>query len=97
LLASEDTTDRALARAAAGVHAFAVVVHDAVASEAALAHFDAHWLAPALARLARRDVAAVELIADGNGVAARWTATPATLAQRLFARRARPFAAPASA
>ena len=69
----------------------------AIASEAALAHFDAHWLAPALARLARRDVAAVELIADGHGVAARWTAAPATLMRRLLAKRAGPFAAPARA
>ena len=96
-LSREETVDRALARAATGAHAFAVVVQDAIASEAALAHFDAHWLAPALARLARRDVAAVELIADGHGVAARWTAAPATLMRRLLAKRAGPFAAPARA
>ena len=95
-LAPDDTADRALARAAAGAHAFAVIVLEAIASEDALTHFDTHWLAPALVRLAQRGVTAVELIADGDGIAARWTATPATLVQRLFARR-RPFAAPARA
>jgi hypothetical protein len=95
-LASEETTGSALARGAAGV-AFTVVVQDAIASETALARFDANWLAPALARLAQRDVASVELIADGNGVAACWTATPPTLAQRLFTKRARPFTVPARA
>lgn len=95
-LARDDTAERALARAASGAHGFAVVIQNAIASEG-LAHFDAHWLAPALAQLARRDIAAIELIADGNGVAARWTATPATLVQRILAARARPFAAPAPA
>lgn len=96
-LSRDDTLERALPRAAAGAHAVAVVVQDAIASEAELAHFDTHWLAPALAHLARHDVAAIELIADGNGVAARWTATSATLVQRILAMRAKPFAAPAPA
>ena len=57
----------------------------------------ARRFAPAIERLARGTVASVELIADGNGVAARWTAAPATLVQRLLARRVGPFAAPARA
>ena len=96
-LSRDETAERALARAAARPHALAVVIQDAIASESDLAHFDAHWLAPALKQLARGAVASVELIADGNGVAARWTAAPATLVQRLLAKRATPFAAPARA
>ena len=96
-LSHDETAEGALARAAARAHALAVVIQNAIASESDLAHLDAHWLAPALAQLARRGVASIELMADGNGVAARWTATPATLVQRLLAKRATPFAAPARA
>ena len=96
-LSRDETAEGALARAAARPHALALAIHDAIASESDLAHFDAHWLAPALRQLARGAVASVEVIADGNGVAARWTAAPATLVQRLLAKRAKPFAAPARA
>ena len=96
-LSQDETAEGALARAAARAHALAVVIQNAIASESDLAHFDAHWLAPALAQLARRAVDSIELMADGNGVAARWTAAPATLVQRLLAKRATPFAAPARA
>jgi hypothetical protein len=96
-LSRDETADGALSRAAARAHELAVVIQDAIASESDLAHFDAHWLAPALEQLARGTVASVELIADGNGVAARWIARPTTLVQRLLARRVGPFAAPARA
>lgn len=66
----------------------ALAVLPAPADDAAL--LEERWLAPALERLARRDIDRLHLIADGNGVAATWTAQPPGLRQRIAARIARP-------
>lgn len=72
-----------------------IVVTDAIAGDAAVAAFDAHELGPALDLLRRGQIARLSLIADGNGIAARWSAAPPTRWQRATARlRHQPFAVP---
>jgi hypothetical protein len=54
------------------------------------------WLAPALQRLAARDIDVLHFIADGNGAAATWTAKPPGIWQRIASRAAhRPLDIPA--
>ena len=75
-----------------------VVVTDSIAGDAALANFDARWLQPALDLLERGRLERLTLIADGNGVATCWSATPPSLWRRVTARLHRqPFAIPAAA
>ncbi|HSU44347.1 MAG TPA: hypothetical protein VLN42_09040 [Casimicrobiaceae bacterium] len=51
-----------------------------------LESFEAASLAPAIELLTTRRIAALHVVADGNGTAATWTATPPTLWRRLVAR-----------
>jgi hypothetical protein len=84
-------------QATSGASATCVVVVDAIATHAAVANFDARWSRPALDLLERRRLDRLTVIADGNGVAARWSATPPTLWRRVTARLHRqPFAVPAA-
>jgi hypothetical protein len=56
---------------------------------------EAAWLAPALARLAHRDIERLHVVADGNGTAAAWSAATPTLWRRIASHAARrPFDAP---
>jgi hypothetical protein len=74
-----------------------IVVADAIGGDAAVAAFDARELGPALDLLRRGQIARLDLIADGNGVAARWSATPPTFWRRATSRlRRQPFAVPAA-
>jgi hypothetical protein len=91
------TLERAAAFAkTAGVsRAFAIAVLPTIDSPAAVAALEARWLLPALRRLSRSDVAALQVIADGNGTAVTWIARRPTFWQRVLAHaRARPFAVP---
>ena len=56
------------------------------AGEAPAAAFVREWLAPALAMLEGRRIDALHLVADGNGVAATWTAQAPGRFARLRAR-----------
>ena len=57
---------------------------------------DARWLAPALERLAAQRLAALHLVADGNGTTATWTARAPRFWRRWVARASRrAFAIPA--
>jgi hypothetical protein len=92
-----DTPSRVVERAQppGSASATRVVVTDAIASDAAVAAFAATWLRPALDLLERRRVDRLSVIADGNGVAARWSATPPTVWRRATSRlHRRPFAVP---
>jgi hypothetical protein len=98
-LASDDTLARVLDAAdprnagSAQVH---MVVTDTIEREDGPAALHARWLAPALECLGRKRLARLTLIADGHGVAARWTATTPTFWQRVSVRAQRkPFAVPA--
>jgi hypothetical protein len=74
-----------------------IVVTDAIAGDAAVAAFDAHELGPALDLLRRGELARLSVIADCNGIAARWSATPPTFWRRATSRlRRQPFAVPAA-
>jgi len=66
--------------------AYAVVVAPSKLSPQRL---ESGWLAPALARLARGDVEALHLIADGNGGAGTWSAARPAWWRRIAARAAR--------
>ena len=73
-----------------------MVVTDTIEREDGPAALHARWLAPALECLGCKRFARLTLIADGHGVAARWTATPPTFWQRVSVRAQRkPFAVPA--
>ncbi len=63
-----------------------VVVLPPVAGDAALPGLAAEWLAPAVAALARGDVTALDVVADGNGVTTRWHAPRPSRLVRLTAR-----------
>jgi len=98
-LASGDTLARVLDAAdprnagSAQVH---MVVTDTIERDDGPAGLHARWLAPALECLGRKRLARLTLIADGHGVAARWTATTPTFWQRVSVRAQRkPFAVPA--
>lgn len=94
------TLDRAaaFAKTAGALRAFAIAVLPTVDGPAAVAGLEARWLSPALRRLSRGDVDALQVIADGNGAAATWIARRPTFRQRILARaRRRPFAVPAPA
>jgi hypothetical protein len=65
--------------------AYAVVVPPASLSPQRL---ESGWLVPALARLARGDLQALHLIADGNGGAGTWSAARPTWWRRIAARAA---------
>jgi hypothetical protein len=65
--------------------AYAVVVAPPKLSPQRL---ESAWLAPALARLARGDVEALHLIADGHGGAGTWSAARPTWWRRIAARAA---------
>ncbi|MGE5089312.1 MAG: hypothetical protein ACM3QY_09335 [Candidatus Levyibacteriota bacterium] len=77
-----------------------VVVTDVIGNAGAdggVGAFVRDWLAPALAALDQRRLDALHLLADGNGLAATWTATPSGRLARLRARwGARPFLIPAA-
>lgn len=76
----------------------ALVTLPEITSDYALAQFAADWLAPAVAALARGGIDALDVIADGGGMAACWTALRPS-AFRRFAkwRRSQPFALPRAA
>jgi hypothetical protein len=65
--------------------AYAIVVPPAKLTPQRL---ESAWLAPALARLARGDVEALHLIADGNGRAGTWSAVRPTWWRRIAAHAA---------
>ena len=98
---ADETTTQAIERTASrhgetSSSAVAIVVVDAVDSATDMAALDSRWLAPAVALLSRRRIDTLDFLADGNGGAAHWTATPPTLWQRLLASmHAQPFAVPA--
>ena len=72
----------------------AVVMLDTIDGNAALSALGTRWLAPALTLLSRRRIDALDVLADGNGNAARWTAQPPALWRRMIAgTHAKPFAA----
>jgi hypothetical protein len=54
-----------------------------------LQRVEAMWLVPAIELLTTRRIGALHVIADGNAVAATWTAIAPTLWQRLAARASR--------
>jgi hypothetical protein len=85
---------RAAPPAGSSVPCALVVLPGAGADTAAL---ETRWLAPALERLARRELDTLRIVADGNGAAATWDAQrPPPLWQRIFARAApRRFEVPA--
>jgi hypothetical protein len=88
--------DRALSGAAStsAAPAFAIVVLPADDAKRGSA-LEPSWLAPSLAMLNRSRIAALSLVADGNGTAARWTAVRAGLWRRVVAAaRSRRFDAP---
>ena len=58
----------------------------AATGETGAAGFAREWLAPALAMLEGRRIDALHLVADGNGVAATWTAQAPGRLARLLAR-----------
>jgi hypothetical protein len=92
-----DVRSRAVERAQSPSGATRIVVADAIADDAAVAAFDAHELGPALDLLQRGEIARLSVIADGNGIAARWSATPPTFWRRATSRlRRQPFAVPAA-
>ncbi len=64
---------------------------------ASMARLECAWLHPTMAALERGALASLRVLADGDGVAARWHAQPPTWFERVRARFApRPFAMPAS-
>ena len=73
-----------------------VVVVDAIERAADVEPLETRWLAPALRLLSRRRIESFQLLADGNGTAARWTAAPPTFWRRLAQHADRaPFTVPA--
>ena len=93
-LGAETTTARALERATGTAATTALIVVDAADRATSLADLDVRWLAPAIDALSRHHIASLDLLADGNGVAARWTIAPPSLWQRMTAR-GKPFVVPA--
>ena len=73
-------------------------VHAPVASTADVDDFTERVFEPALGKLERRELPALDLVADGGGVAAGWRATAPGALTRLTARfGARSFAVPGRA
>ena len=64
----------------------AVAALPAVAGDGALPSLASEWIAPAVAALARGDIATLDLCADGNGVTTRWHAPRPSRFTRLTAR-----------
>lgn len=94
VLAPDDTTSLVTARVAAhsghgDPPATALVVCDGVDDVTGFSAFETRWLASALTMLARREISALHVVTDGNGIAARWTASRPSFRQRILAR-ARP-------
>ena len=81
-----DSIEAAMARAAR--HAATSKRMLAVAPDAAPA-LETAWLPPALALLESRRIGKLDLIADGHGAVATWTAQPPAWWQRIAARAAR--------
>ncbi len=90
------TLDDALARSP-GAEAMLVALPP-LADEAGIAVLGEHWVAPATAALARGALAALDIVADGNGIVARWHAQRRPALTQLAARwRNTRFAVPAPA
>jgi hypothetical protein len=71
-----------------------VAVVDIDADES-LTTFETKWLEPALQLLVDGNIGSLQVLANGNGVAAQWTATRPSWWQRLIPRsKAKPFAPP---
>ncbi len=64
----------------------AVIVLPPVESDAALPSLATRWIVPALTLLARGGIAALAVVADGNGVTTRWHAPRPSRFARLTAR-----------
>lgn len=98
VMTAEDTMHDVLQRAASmagGVERQVVVALRAIDDEDGLAAFDTRWLAPAIALLSRQRISALQLVTDGNGTAARWSASVASRWRRFLPRgRPKPFVAP---
>ena len=96
----EALPDRRPRESGSGDDPTTLVVADAIADaggDGGAAAFARDWLAPALAALVERRVDALHLVADGNGMAATWTAGPSGFLARLRARwRAQAFRIPAA-
>ena len=101
LLDAPDDAERVAAGAsrnpAAGAARPALVVLDTLGQAEDIAALEARWLLPAARLLFTRRIARLELLADGNGIAAHWSATPPTLWHRIAQRAGRaPFRVPAA-
>jgi hypothetical protein len=75
----------------------ALVTFREMTGDYALAQCAADWLAPAVAALKRGGIDVLDVIADGGGTAARWTAVRPSAFRRFAGWRAQPFAAPRAA
>jgi hypothetical protein len=100
-LDAQDNAERVVAqtaRATAGGPArLALVVVDTIERAADIPALEARWLMPASRLLAGRRIERLELLADGNGIAAHWSAEPPTLWDRIAHRAGRtPFRVPAA-
>lgn len=85
----DDDLAGALARAGARNDASAVVLAVLPPLQDHLARVDAAWLAPGLALLESHGIGEMQLVADGNGVAACWSARAPSWRRRLAARTVR--------
>jgi hypothetical protein len=82
---------------AAGQARPALVVVDTIERAADVAALEARWLLPSSRLLSARRINRLELLADGNGIAAHWSAAPPTLWDRIAHRAGRtPFRVPAA-
>ena len=94
---AEDDVDATLARVQEPWRSSAFIVGavERIASDEALPQFESRWLRPALRLLVDGSIASLQLISNGNGVAAEWHATRPRWWQRLMPRAKRKsFAAP---
>ena len=74
-----------------------IVVTDAIHDASRVNTFARTWLAPALDRLDRKQIDALDLVADGGGTVAIWQATPPSLLARWRSKlRPPPFRLPAT-
>jgi hypothetical protein len=72
-----------------------IVVTEAIRNASDVDEFARAWLAPALDRLERKQIDALDLVADGAGTAATWHATPPGLLARWRSKlRPPPFRLP---
>ena len=85
---TDDRPPESIAAMLANARTAAIVVAalPPIDGDRALPSFAADWIAPAVAALARGDVAMLDLCADGNGVTTRWHAPRPSRFTRLTAR-----------